>query len=252
MVGWGDAGVDANAFGEGFVLTPTGHHHLDRGFLIDQDGNASLLHLSSDCTGVTWPTSGPPARLVWGPGMSVVDAEAGVTCDTGRLGGRLLAGDGVFTADGALWALVDNESGPKTLTIGRYDGVQWHYHDLAADAGSWTSVLAAAGSNVAVLVANSETVPEPDRLLGLSVSTDGGTTWSEVSDPDVLKRDLPFSRYVAPSSDAWFSGYTSMAFAGTSALYVADGNGDLWRSTDFATFSRVPVPGGVKGSDVGW
>ena len=37
-----------------------------------------------------------------------------------------------------------------------------------------------------------------------------------------------------------------MAFAGPSTLYVADGNGDLGRSTDFATFSPVSVPGGVQ------
>jgi hypothetical protein len=245
MVGRGDAGVDANAFGDGFVLTPAGHR-LDRGFRIDQDGIASRLPLSRVCRDVTWSTSTELGRLVWGPGMSFVDTVAGVICDTGRLGGRLLAGDGVFTGDGALWALVDNETGPKTLTIGRYDGLRWRYRDLAAEGGSWTSELAAAGSNIVVLVANSERAPAPDRLLGLSVSTDAGATWSEVVDPDALDRDLPFSRYVAPNSEDWFSGYTSMAFAGTSALYVADGNGDLWRSTDFATFSRVSVPGGVE------
>jgi hypothetical protein len=37
-----------------------------------------------------------------------------------------------------------------------------------------------------------------------------------------------------------------MAFAGTSVLYVADGRGDLWRSTDFTTFSQVEVPGSVS------
>jgi len=29
-------------------------------------------------------------------------------------------------------------------------------------------------------------------------------------------------------------------------LYVADGRGDLWRSTDFTTFSHVEVPGWVS------
>ena len=29
-------------------------------------------------------------------------------------------------------------------------------------------------------------------------------------------------------------------------LYVADGSGDVWRSTDLATFDRVAVPGGVE------
>jgi hypothetical protein len=37
-----------------------------------------------------------------------------------------------------------------------------------------------------------------------------------------------------------------MAFAGASALYVADGNGELWRSTDFSTFSHVEVAGFVS------
>ena len=36
-----------------------------------------------------------------------------------------------------------------------------------------------------------------------------------------------------------------MAFAGPSTLYVADGNGDLWRSTDLATFTQVTTVGGV-------
>jgi hypothetical protein len=245
LVGYGDAGVDPNASGDGFVLTPAGHR-LDRGFLIDQDGTASSLPLSRDCRDVTWSTSPEPGRLVWGPGMSFVDTVAGVICDTGRLGGRTLAGDGVFTADGALWALVDNETGPVALTIGRYDGAAWRYRDLASEGGSWTSLLAAAGSNVAVLVANTEPTPRPDHVLGLTVSTDGGATWSELTDPSVLERDLPFSTYAPLDPEAWFSGYTSMAFAGRSVLYVADGLGYLWRSTDLTTFSQVEVPGGVS------
>ena len=51
---------------------------------------------------------------------------------------RLLA----FTREGALWALLDNEVGPDTLTIGRYDGAGWRYHDFATPGGSWTSVRA--------------------------------------------------------------------------------------------------------------
>jgi hypothetical protein len=175
--------------------------------------------------------------------MAFVDLAAGVICDTGRLGGRTLAGDGVFTGDGALWIFADNETTPDThtLTIGRYDGVKWRYHDLAPEGGSWTSLLAAAGSNIAVLVANTEMAPQPDQLLGLYVSTDAGSTWSDVTDPVTLARDVPFPVESDPA-DAWFNGYTTMAFAGTSALYVADGTGDLWRSTDFTTFSRVSVP----------
>jgi hypothetical protein len=242
-------GVGVNAFGDGFALTPTGHpgHRLDRGLLIHQDGTTSVLPLARDCGAVTWPADSEPGQLVWGPGMSFVDIAAGAVCDTRRLGGRQpLAGDGVFTGDGALWALLDNETtrDKHTLTIGRYDGTQWRYRDLAPEGGSWTSVLAAAGSNIAVLVANTEMVPQPDQLLGLYVSTDGGATWSDVSDLDTSARDLPFP-VVSDPADAWFNGYTTMAFAGTSALYVADGNGDLWRSTDFASFSRVSVPDSV-------
>jgi hypothetical protein len=242
MVGRGDVHVEANAAsGDGFVLTPASHHN--RGFLIAQDGTTSPL--SKDCRDVTWSTPTEPRRLGWASGLNFVDTVAGTICDTGRLGGRPLA-EGVFTADGTLWALVDNESDPEILTIGRYDGARWHYRDLAARGGSWTSVLAAAGSNIVVLVADSERAPAPDHLISLSVTTDAGANWSEVTDPNVLERDLPFSAYVAPNNEDWFSGYTSMAFAGTSVLYVADGNGYLWRSTDFATFSRVSIQGGVR------
>ncbi|HXJ66094.1 MAG TPA: hypothetical protein VNN79_20220, partial [Actinomycetota bacterium] len=110
----------------------------------------------------------------------------------------------------------------------------------------WTSVLAAAGSTVVVLLANPEPSPRPDQLVGLAVSTDAGATWSEMVDPDVLARDLPFSSYHPRDDESWFSGYTSMAFAGPSVLYVADGRGDLWRSTDLATFNPIPVPGAVR------
>jgi hypothetical protein len=242
MVGRGDVHVDVNTTpGGGFVLTPAGHHR--RGFVIAQDGAASLL--SWDCRGATWSTPTEPGRLHWAAGLNFVDAVDGVICPTSELGGRPLA-QGVFTADGMLWALVDNESDPDTLTIGRYDGNRWSYHDLAAKGGSWTSALAAAGPNVVVLAGGTEQLQTHSRLIGLSVSTDSGATWHEVTDPNVLERDLPFSAYVSPNSEDWFSGYTSMAFAGTSVLYVADGRGDLWRSTDFTTFSQVEVPGSVS------
>lgn len=239
MVGHGDVHVDVNPSEEGFVLTPAGSDDL--GFLIAQDGTASPL--SKDCRDATWSTPTEPGRLFWVAGLNFVDTVAGAICGTERLGGRPLA-RGVFTADGTLWALVDNESDPDTLTIGRYNGAQWSYHDLAAKGGSWTSVLAAVGSNVVVLQAGPE--PSHQDLIGLSVTTDDGATWSEVADPDVLERDLPFSAYESPDSQIWFSDYTSIAFAGTSALYVADGSGDLWRSTDFTTFSQVEVAGRVS------
>jgi hypothetical protein len=232
--------VVANAAsGDGFVLTP---NRDARAFLIALDGTASPL--SRDCRDATWSTPTEPGRLSWAPGYKFVDTVAGVICPTKRLGGRPIA-PGVFTADGTLWALVDNEIGPDTLTIGQYDGERWSYHDFEASSGAWTSVLAAAGSTVVVLLANPEPSPRPDRLMGLALSTDAGATWSEVVDPDVLAAKLPFSAYHPADDESWFSGYTSMAFAGSSVLYVADGRGDLWRSTDFITFSPVEVEGGV-------
>lgn len=240
MVGRGDVHVDVFASGDGFLLTPpTGQH---TGTLIAQDGTASRQ--SMDCADGAWSIPTEPGRLAWTEGLSYVDTVTGTICPTSRLGGRPLA-QGVFTADGTLWALVDNETGPDTLTIGRFDGVEWQYHDFAAQSGSWTSVIAAAGSIVVVLQANPEPSPRPDQLVGFAVTTDGGATWSEILDRDVLERDLPFSTYTDPDPDAWFSGYTSMAFAGP-VLYVADGRGDLWRSTDLSTFNPVDVEGAVS------
>ena len=235
--------VVANAAsGDGFVLTP---NRGTRAYLIAPDGTASPL--SRDCgdAASTWSTPTKPGRLSWATGYDFVDTVAGVICPTKRLGGRPVA-PGVFTAEGTLWALVDNELGPDTLTIGRYDGERWTYHDFGAPGGAWTSVLAASGSTVAVLVANPEPSPRPDQLEGFAVSTDAGATWSEVVDPDVLARHLPFSAYHPSDDEWWFSGYTSMAFAGSSVLYVADGRGDLWRSTDLATFNPISVPGAVR------
>ncbi|MFL5799046.1 MAG: hypothetical protein ACJ77A_14095 [Actinomycetota bacterium] len=242
MVGGAHGGyVVANAAsGGGFVITP---NREGGGFLIAPDGTASPL--SRDCRDATWSTPTEPGRLSWATGYDFVDTAAGVICSTKRFGGRPIA-PGVFTADGTLWALVDNEIGPDTLTIGRYDGERWSYHDFGAPSGAWTSVLAAAGSTVVVLLANPEPSPRPDQLGGLAVSTDAGATWSEVVDQDALARDLPFSTYHPADDESWFSGYTSMAFAGSSVLYVADGRGDLWRSTDLITFSQVEVAGGVS------
>jgi hypothetical protein len=150
----------------------------------------------------------------------------------------------VAVADGLLWALVDNEATRGPLTIGRFDGDQWRDHRLSTNGGARTSLLAAAGPNVVVLQAPPE--PLAQGVIGLSVSTDAGATWSEIVDPDVLGRDVPFSGIRSQWADEWFSSYTSMDFAGSSVLYVADGNGDLWRSTDFTSFDPVEVPGRVS------
>ena len=228
------------AAGDGFILAPPMGE--EEGIRIAADGTTSSISVT--CRDVGWSTPTELGRLVWTVGLNFVDTVAGTICPTRRLGGRPLA-RGAFTSDGTLWALVDNETGPHTLTIGRYDGTQWDYHDFATPSGSWTSVVAAAGSTVVVLLANPEPSPRPDHLGGLAITTDAGATWSEVVDPDVLEQDLPFSTVVSANDEDWYSGYTSMAFAGPSTLYVADGNGDLWRSTDLVTFTQVTTVGGV-------
>lgn len=243
MVGHGTARMGAYASGDVFV---TACFCDDSGALewslIAEDGTVSPL---TDCRDATWSTPTEPGRMFWG-WDKFVDTVAGTICDMGRLGLNPDDGDAVFTAEGTLWALVNNEPDPDTLTIGRYDGAQWSYYQLASKAATWTSLLAAAGSTVAVLQETEPTTEEDGQLVaagqfvGLAVTTDDGATWSQVDNPDVLERDLPFATFVP--EHPLFSGYTSMAFAGESTLYVADGRGYLWRSTDFATFSRVLVP----------
>ena len=144
---------------------------------------------------------------------------------------RPLAAAGGFTADGRLWALVSNENAPPTQTIGMFDGTRWHYRDLAPEGPAFHSLVAAAGSNVVVL-----------SRAGLSVTTNNGATWQEVTDPSVLDRNLPFLSYEA-DDDCCLT--TEMAFAGSSTLYVADALGGLWRSTDLITFHRVQAPARV-------
>jgi hypothetical protein len=233
--------VDAVASGDGFIVmrlngaAPLAVH-------IAPDGTATSISLG--CRNANWSTPTEPGRLALVQGH-VVDTVAGTACETEALGGRPLGASGAFTADGILWYLLDNDPDrPDTLTIGRYDGRQWRYHDFAAQAGHSTSVLAVAGSSVGVLLAAVEPSPQADQLVGLAVTTDGGATWSEVVDPDVLRRNLPFA--LSPNDDDLLSGYTKMAFAGSDVLYVADWRGDLWRSTDFVRFSLVSVPGAVQ------
>jgi hypothetical protein len=180
-----------------------------------------------------------PGRLAWDSTM-VLDT-AGVFCPT-RFGGgdwyddgieaRPLAFSGGFTGDGRLWALVSNgeQQLPSTpaQTIGMFDGSRWHYHDLAQKGLAADSQVAAAGTNVVVL-----------SKRGISVTTDDGANWHEVTDPRVVDRDLPFL------ADARCC--ISVAFAGSSTLYVADPRGDLWRSTDLTTFHKIDGPGVLSG-----
>lgn len=239
LVGRGDVHVEVSAVGDGFVLSPA--RGRERASYIAPDG--TMTWLSTDCSdaALSSPTApGRPGRTA-GPNF-LVDTVAATICPTRDLGDRALAG--VTVTDGLLWALVDNTATRDPLTIGRFDGDEWRDHQMSTNSGSWTSVLAASGPNVVVLQAPPE--PLAQGLIGLSVSTDAGATWSEIVDPDVLGRDVPFSGIRSQQADEWFSSYTSMEFAGSSVLYVADGNGDLWRSTDFTSFDPIEVQGRVS------
>jgi DNA-binding CsgD family transcriptional regulator len=237
IAGHGNADIAAYASGDVFVFVIVSPFDDSGGWsLIAQDGTASPL---TACRDATWSTPTEPGRMFAGHDK-FVDTAAGTICDARRIGLEPDDGDAVFTAEGTLWTLVNNEPDPDTLTIGRYDGAQWRYYDLASQAATWTSVLAAADSSVAVLQGTDPTNEDGElvragQFLGLAVTTDDGATWSQV-----LAQELPFATFV-PESPV-FALYTSMAFAGESTLYVADGHGYLWRSTDFATFDRVLVP----------
>jgi hypothetical protein len=246
VVGGSDInGVDASASEAGFVLTHVIPH--DRGLLIAPDGTTSSLSLTGYCSDAPQSADTEPGRLVKVAGQFrsyVVDTAARTFCDTNTgFGGRPTARS-VFVADGTLWALVNNEivgePDPDTMTIAHYDGSQWSYRDLAAKGGrAWSSLLAAAGSNVVVFQV------EDSSLIGTSVTVDSGANWHEVTDQNMLVREVPFAKFLSPNLDDAAGPYASMAFAGTSTLYVADLRGDLWRSTDFATFSRVEIAGDV-------
>jgi hypothetical protein len=157
-------------------------------------------------------------------GPYLVDTVAGTSCDTTGFEARTLR-DGAYAEDGTLWGLVgDGNAGPWPA-VGRYDGVRWSYHDLVGTRSDGDNALAVAGSHVAVLHG-----ADGAAVHGLSVTSDGGASWSEVG-----AADLPFDAY------------DSMAFAGTSTLFVADSEGVLWRSTDGTRFSRVETSDRVSG-----
>jgi DNA-binding CsgD family transcriptional regulator len=240
LVGRGDARMGVAAAGDGFMISVCCDDQVPELFLIAEDGTASPL---TDCDETTWSTPTEPGRMLLA-GDRFVDTVDGTICDVGRLGGRHFS-QGVFTADGTLWTLVDDETDPDILTVGRYDGSQWSYHDLASRAEGWTSLLAVAGPSVAVLQVSFAEGDPVSHFVGFAVTTDNGATWSEVVEPEVLDQDFPFAT-LGPEGTL-IGSYTTMAFAGTSTLYVADGRGYLWRSTDFATFNRVLVPFLVSG-----
>ena len=234
-------GVSSHGVDHAYELVHAGND----GFLVSDPYSQDAVPLHVALDGTVTSLAGcrddnppvEPGRLVWD---GIVLDTVGVYCPT-RFGGgdfdddgmkaRFLTGSGGFTADGRLWALVDNDADPDlTLTIGMFDGTRWHYRDLAPKGSANNSTVAAAGSNVVVL-----------GRSGLSVTTDGGATWHEVNDPQALERDLPFlATECCNANDP-----VSMAFAGRHTLYVADAFGGLWRSTDLTTFHVIEAPGAL-------
>ena len=223
--------VQVNAGDGAFLLT----HGRDPSLRVAVDGTVTSLTYA-DCRPANPPLK--PGRLVWNWGGAF--DLAGVYCPTSlgtgdrpdpSLNGQTLAGSAAaFTADGRLWALVNNEAqSDRRQTIGTFDGSRWRYHNLAARGDASASEIAAVGSTVVVL-----------GRSGISVTTDDGGTWHEVTDPDALAGRLPFLSI--PGSGCCLM---SMALAGPSTMYVSDGVGGLWRSTDLATFRRVETPSKV-------
>lgn len=217
------AWVSVSASEDGFLIDAMGEDSIS--LRVALDGSVT----SSECRQGLPPVQ--PGRLVW-DGM--VFDTAGVYCPT-RFGGddvgydtgieaRFLDRSGGFTADGSLWAMVSNEdASTQQQTIGKFDGSRWHYRDLALEGASNDSEVAAAGSNVVVLGSR-----------GISITTDGGTNWGEVTDLPFLPDD--------PEDWAAALGGPSVAFAGSSTLYVSDERGRLWRSTDLTTFQQIDAP----------
>ena len=73
------------------------------------------------------------------------------------------------------------------------------------------------------------------------MTRDGGGTWQETTDPDVLRRNLPFLTENQNPECC----FRSIAFAGPTHYALGD-NGWLWRSHDLTTFDRVRIPGRVR------
>jgi hypothetical protein len=216
---------DVHPGGGGFVLQT---YNRDEGLLVTDDGTKRI---TMSCSATSWPSTIEPGRHVLADGLLgpyLIDTQAGTLCDTTRFQEARTLGAGEVADDGTVWGLVDDgvtEGSDGFAGVGWYDGTQWSYHDLTGTHNKGANALAVSGELVAALHGDNGSA-----VLGLSVTTDGGSNWAEVS-----ADDLPFTTY------------ESMDFAGTSALFVTDGAGNLWRSTDFSTFTKVGTPGTVHG-----
>lgn len=218
----GDVSVDAYASGSGFVLA---HHYQIGGLIVASDGTTRKI--TRDCGETDWPAAPEPGRylVAWGaPYPKVIDTVTGSACDTGTFATAL--GEATYADDGRLWGVVGGSSGRAgTRSVARRDVAGWHYHELPEVDPSVEENLAVAGPNVVALRGTPYS-----GVVGLSVSADSGETWSDL-----------------PADAVPFDAFESFAFAGSSVLYVADGPGNLWRSTDLTHFSEVDVPGPVVG-----
>ncbi len=202
----------------GFVLHRQGHQE---GEFVSADGSARSL--TQQCPDRSWPRTREPGRFALVEGLvgpNLVDVSKGTSCDTtGYQEARTLS-SGVYADDGTLWGLAAGEV--RGMTVARYDGDRWTYRDLAGDWVPQDSALTADGSTVVVLETSNE-----ERAL--EITTDGGETWSQVT-------DLPFA------------GFDSFALTDPSTLLVADAAGHLWRSTDLQHFEEVEL--GIATSQV--
>ena len=203
----------ARAAGDGFLITA---EYSQEGLIVALDGTTRPIVHPTECT---LAERSEPGRHILVPnalfGQNLVDLETATTCTVDSDAFPELAG--TISTTGTQWALTSD------TTITWNDGKRSQNHELPDVQGDID--LAVSGSRVAVLQSGDDNV-----FARLTVTKDDGATWSEL-DPE----DVPFASY------------DSMAFAGTSAFFVADTTGTLWRSTDLINFNRVETPDWVRG-----
>ena len=202
------------AAGDGFLITA---EFSQKGLIVALDGTTKPIVRPTECT---LPSDVEPGRHILVPsaliGQNLVDLEAATTCNVDSEAYPELAA--TYSATGTRWALTSD------TTITWTDGARSHSHQLPDAQGDID--LAVSGPRVAVLQSGDDNV-----FARLTVTKDNGATWSEL-DP----AEVPFATY------------DSMAFAGTSAFFVADATtGTLWRSTDLVNFNQVETPDWVRG-----
>ena len=202
------------AAGDGFLIHA---EYSQEGVVVALDGTTRSLVRQKECT---LPSEVEVGRHVIVPsalfGQYLVDLKTATTCITeGRPFSEI---GGMPSGNGRHWALTSD------TTISWSDGLRSRRHELPDAQGDVD--LAVSGPRVAVLQSGDEQV-----FARLTVTKDNGATWSELGPAEV-----PFATY------------DSMAFAGATALFVADATaGGLWRSTDLVHFSRVETPNWVRG-----